>query len=162
MFGLSMLIYSQDGYALTAQMEVIIGCEASPLVINWCRFDGEPDTQYSLTTRGIKVDGSMVNMAKWDYKNNPTNVLARCIPSFADVDMFPSTGVFPTITCPKGCGLEVAMIQPNDPNSDKYRYVSVLTITKDDKEEFNRTVGDKSVHAQVVEGLATLSIGSVF
>jgi hypothetical protein len=159
-FCLLALVYSQHGYALTAQIEIVIGCEASSLVANWCRIDGEPDMQYSLTTKGLKVDENMVNC---DYKIKPINVLARCIPPFAEVDMFPSPGAFPTITCPKGYGLEVAMIQPNDPNPNKYQYVGILTMTQDEKEKFNNTINNISTgNAQIEKGLAALSISSSF
>ncbi len=136
MFCLLVSLYNQYCYALTAQMELVIGCESSPQAIYWHRFDGQSDTQYSLTTIGMKVDEALVD---W---NGPVSVLAHCIPflGHSSVDMFPPSKVFPTLTCPKGHGIEVAMIQPNDTNHAKYQYVGTLTVTQDDEIEKSKNI----------------------
>ena len=128
-------------YAVTLTVDIAVKCNPTVKDGEWTEFPGLVDTQYSLTTRGIKVEGIPELVEYWDDELIKTSgseyvqVVARCS-SVADHYSYEGNmwGPGRTYTCSKGESLSVMMFHPNDDNPNKYQYVGTLQIVRDDKD----------------------------
>jgi len=126
-------------YAYTYTNPVSIQCSPSSEEAGWKQLDGSPDSQYTLTTLGIEIAGEGL-VTKWDdlsdFENSimhdgVVNVVAKCIASGNEIDMFPDDDL-PTLICPKGDGIIIRFLSPNSSVPNQYIYRATLTVTRDD------------------------------
>ncbi len=116
---------------------VELNCSSSPMKTPWLVIKGTPRIQYTLATKGLREDGkeAILEVANVDGAGKTSSGLfvyveARCISSNEEVNIS-LTDDF--IACNVGDGLIVRMREPNNIDPDKYHYVGVLTIIRDEK-----------------------------
>jgi hypothetical protein len=128
-------------YATTFTIDIAIKCSPTVEDAEWTTFPGSMDTQYSLTTRGIKVEGIPELVTYWSDEliaasgSDYVHILARCSSTTSHYSYGSNVwGPRRTCICRKGESLSVVMISPNDDNPDKYQYAGTLQITRDDED----------------------------
>ncbi len=142
-------ILSSYGYAGITHSPVELKCSSNPMAAPWLMLKGTIGIQYTLTTKGLREDGkeSITEVAKIDNIGKTSNGLsvyieARCIPLNEEVDIS-LTDSF--LTCNVGDGLIVRMFEPNNINPDKYHYVGILTITRNEKKVLESTNSNSTI-----------------
>lgn len=143
-FGVILLIlvatFPYAGYADVTTEEIVVKCNATSVGGPWLHFDGKPNTQYILTTIGMRVpdvDDFVTNWLEYELEVGEhieyPHIVAKYISPDGNfeywADMWPSGKKF---ICPKGYALAAYMFAPNDPNPCKYQYVATLTKITDD------------------------------
>ena len=131
--------------ANTIHVPVEIGCSNNLLESPWITFNGIPGVRYTLTTRGLRdseanedvvkvVNAGLVSKTIYGLH---VHVEARCIPR--------NNGKYVSITgtvlgCGIGEGIKINMFAPNSSDSNRYRYVGMLTISQDEKKEYKGNI----------------------
>jgi hypothetical protein len=142
-FFLAMLVYGQCGYAGIVSFDLVIKCSRNFMEAPWHTYNGEPNTRYSVRTKGMMITGisNIVTPIDWWITVSPLlpesiHIDAKCIASDGHeeywVNMW-SPGK--TLTCRKGDGISIKMFEPNDENPNKYQYIASLTIERDDEKK---------------------------
>jgi hypothetical protein len=137
MFCLVMLVYGHCGYAGKIQIPVEIQCSNSPLTSPWVIFNGEPGSQHTLITNGLREEGregilevvEIEGIGRTCYGLHVC-VEARCILSNNRANLSLTGSYF---TCEVGEGMRVTMFAPNSSNPDKYHYVGTLITSRDEE-----------------------------
>ncbi|EKD45259.1 MAG: hypothetical protein ACD_69C00362G0001 [uncultured bacterium] len=164
-------------HAEMTSTEKSIKCNESLKNMHRQNYEESSDTQYILTTKGIRVSGindlvtnwsKFVNEATLPPQPNYVQVDAACIQPGGGrysyhAEMWP---LGKTLICKKGWGLSISMFSPRDQDPDKYNYVAMLTIYKDEgkKEEIegNKTtyLGEKGLSSSELISLFTDMLSS--
>lgn len=137
----TVIMVSPYACAGTMTIPIELECSRGLMLAQWVTFNGEPGTQYTLTTKGIrdaerKKEGIItvrnVNSLGRTHYGLYVYVEARCMPRNGEVNMS-LTGS--SLTCDEGEGIKIKMSEPNSMNKNGYNYVGTLTIVQDEKEE---------------------------
>lgn len=145
-------VVSYACYATIEYIPVEIKCGKNPMTAPQFIINGEPGTQYILSTNGLRVDGVMEEVIKTGSVGRTRDGMhmytgARCTSAVDGVDISLTGSV---ISCGIGEGIKVKMYEPNSRNSDKYHYVGTLTIIREEnviqKEEETLVIDDSPIH----------------
>jgi hypothetical protein len=135
-------------YAGTRIAKVVIPCSPTVEKAGWkvLRTKEAPPKLLSLVTTGIeetKEAGEKILLTRWDdpfhgiIREGVADILARCLPSGKEMQMFPVTSAeekfpLPRLDClPTDTEIEVRMFSPNN-EKPIYKYLADLWITTKD------------------------------
>lgn len=122
-------MFSVGCCAETTTVVKSIQCSESFINAPWHEYKGKPDIQLSLTTKGMREYGKDAEL-----RQTKINIEAICSSEYLNRSEY-WTYMWPPgakITCKKGESLFVSMLEPNDPDKDRYHYIGALTIVRDE------------------------------
>lgn len=137
------IIFSLCCYADGAQITIKVPCSKNFMAAveaPWVMYPGVPGAQYTLTTVGLLDSAkgeSVMEVHKEDgflsktHDNVNVSVEAKCVPRDVGADIS-STGS--SLSCDISEGIKIKMYSPTNVDPNKYNYVGVLTIDKDEIE----------------------------
>lgn len=140
----AMVMFSSYCYATTETVEVSVTYNEAGKYIPKFQLPGKVNTQYTLTTKGMRKIETKVLITNWsrhllDDTSAPStgcDVVAVCTPTKSHkvkdmTDMVPGSNFTGTqLACEKGKGIAIIVL---DPTTQDYEYVADLTITTDDE-----------------------------
>lgn len=144
------LVVSSMSYAKTYTVEVNVNCSPSVELAGWKFLNSHPKRQLTLTTEGMYIKGEGL-VKLWDdddeandYENpvfhsqtvgDMAVVVAGCVSSGGEMQMYSyDQGTNPPVlVCPKGDGIKMRFITPNNPDPEQYVYHATLTVVEDDE-----------------------------
>ena len=137
-------IVSSVCYAGTYTVPVSIKCSSSIPEAGWKQIAGDPRKQLTLTTEGVYIKGEGL-VRLWDDDDNyiyhsesvgdTALVRAQCLSFSQSMKMYDfETGDNPPVlVCPKGDGIKMRFISPNNSDPEQYVYHATLTVVEDDE-----------------------------